>query len=136
MERTAKTWRGWKRWLVRAGLLFPLVAVAVYVGISLAVAAGVHAAEEAALREFPGDPVTALIAYVDTSTHSVSERNRAVWALGQLGDHRALPFLEKHITGGKCRHDRELCQYELQKAARLCRGGSNITALLWRHGVL
>lgn len=136
MERSSMTLKGWRRWLVRAGLSLGLVAVVAYVGISWAIGSAVHAAGEAATHEFPGDQVAALVAYVDSSSHTLSERNRAVWALGQLGDRRALPVLEKYITGGKCRHDRELCQHELAKAVRLCRGGSNLTALLWRHGTL
>jgi PBS lyase HEAT-like repeat len=136
MERPATTLTDWRRWLVRTGLLLAGVAVVLYVGISLAVASAVRAAGEAATREFPGDRIAALVAYADSPSHTLSERNRAVWALGQLGDRRALPVLEKYITGGKCRHDRELCQHELAKAVRLCRGGSNVTAFLWRRGSL
>ena len=109
--------------------------VAAYITISFMIASGVRAAETAALRETPGDPVVALIAYVDTPSHILRERNRAVWALGQLGDRRALPVLEKYFTGEPCRHDEALCQRELAKAIRLCRGGVNPTAFLWRHGI-
>jgi PBS lyase HEAT-like repeat-containing protein len=134
MERAATTVTNWRRWLVRAALSLAGVAVVLYVGVSLAVASGVRAAEEAAMRDFSGDRIVALVAYVDSASHTLAERNRAVWALGQLGDRRALPVLEKYVTGGKCRHDRELCQHELAKAVRLCRGGRNLTALLWRRG--
>jgi hypothetical protein len=104
--------------------------------MSVAIASGVRAAEEVAMREHPGDQISALRAYVDSPAHALSDRNRAIWALGQLGDPRALPVLEKYVTGGKCRHDQELCQHELAKAIRLCRGGANVTALVWRHGSL
>jgi hypothetical protein len=57
-----------------------------------------------------------------------------VWALGHLGDARALPVLESHYTGGPCDHSRLLCQRELEKAIRLSRGGLNLPALVWRHG--
>lgn len=97
-----------------------LAAVAL-VGSSWLIASGVHAATEAALRDHPGDRVLALVAYVDSPTHTLRERNRAVWALGRVGDPRALPILEKHFTRGNCDHARRLCQYELSKAIKLCR---------------
>lgn len=98
-----------------------VLAAVVFAGSSWLIASGVHAASEAALRDHPGDRVLALIAYVDSSTHTLRERNRAVWALGRVGDPRALPILEKHFTRGTCDHARRLCQYELSKAIKLCR---------------
>ena len=100
--------------LVLAALLFG--------GSSWLIAEGVQAVTEAALRAHPGDRVLALVAYVDSPTHTLRERNRAVWALGRVGDPRALPILEKHFTGDTCDHARRLCQYELRKAIELCRG--------------
>jgi len=75
-----------------------------------------------AMREFPGDEVDALAALVTSETRPLSERNRAVWALGQIGDGRALPALERLYTGVPCDHARYLCQYELKKAIEKCRG--------------
>jgi HEAT repeat protein len=88
--------------------------------IGWSIRAGV--AENAALaqHEFPGDRVEALIAYVDSDRHLFRERNHAVWALGQIGDSRALPVLLKHYTGAECQHDRFLCQRELKKAIEGC----------------
>ena len=132
----AMTHRSWKRWLVQGLGAAAALAVVASIVVSLMIASGVREARDMALREHRGDPVTALIAYVDTPRHSLGERNRAVWALGQLGDPRPLPVLEKHFTGGPCQHERALCQRELSKAIELCRGGTNVTALVWRHGSL
>lgn len=77
-----------------------------------------------AQREYPGDRVEALIAFVDADRHPLSERNRAVWALGQISDPRALPVLRKYYTGAECQHDRFLCQYELKKAIENCAGAN------------
>ena len=74
-----------------------------------------------AVREYPGDGVQALIAYVDTEGYPLADRNRAVWALGQLGDARATPTLESHYSGSQCDHTRRLCQHELKKAIDLIR---------------
>jgi hypothetical protein len=110
--------------------------VVAFAAVSWVIGTDVRAARDAALAAHPGDQVEALVAFVETPTHGLQERNRAVWALGQLGDVRALPMLEKHYTGEPCDHDRELCQRELGKALELCRGGVNLTALVWRHGSL
>jgi hypothetical protein len=119
--------------LVRRAIFSTLVLIAaLFVGTAWAIGSGVHAATEAAVHDQPGDRVLALMAYVESPQHPLRTRNRAVWALGQLGDPRALPVLEEQFTGGECDHDRLLCQHELRKAIRLCRGAKNISAWLWR----
>lgn len=70
----------------------------------------------------PGDDVAAMLEYVQTDSHSLRDRDLVVWALGQARDSRALPVLESYYTGDKCDHDRYLCQGELAKAMKLCRG--------------
>ena len=85
-----------------------------------------------AVREFPGDRIVALMTYVDSKNYGLRQRNRAVWALGQIGDERALTTLEKCYTGGPCDHESRLCQGELQKAIKLCKGSLNATAWLPR----
>jgi len=85
-----------------------------------------------ATQQYPGDRVEALIAYVKSENHSLRKRNLAVWALGQIGDERALPILTESYTGGPCDHDNLLCQGELQKAIKKCKGSLNATAWLPR----
>ena len=76
-----------------------------------------------AMDDNPGvDRVEALIAIVDSAAYTPEERTKAVWALGQLKDPRALPVLESHYTGEPCDHERRICQYELKKAILKCRG--------------
>lgn len=133
----AQTSRGkWTRCLGWSLAVLGALAITTFIAVSLMIGSDVRAAEKAALREHPGDPVAALIAYADTTEHGLRERNRAVWALGQLGSPRALPVLEKYFTGGPCHRERELCQRELSKAIELCRGGMNATAIVWRPGSL
>lgn len=67
------------------------------------------------------EPVAALLVWIQAPTHSIEERNRGVWALGQMGDQRALPVLEQYYHGGTCDHENELCQRELEKAIKLIR---------------
>ena len=109
---------------------------AFYLGSSYVIGRQVNEAVAHARATHPGDPVTALLSVVDSPDVSVIEKNTAVWALGQLGDERALGVLEALVTGGECDHTRHVCQHELEKAIRLCRGERNIGALVWRHGDL
>jgi hypothetical protein len=104
-----------------------------FFAICSAIGSGVRTVSAEALQEQTGDNVLALIAYVESEKHTLKERNRAVWALGQLGDPRALTVLKKYYTGPPCDHEHALCQKELSKAINLCKGGTNITAIFWRN---
>lgn len=117
-------------------LLIPLaVVLAVYVGIGVWIGNDVRAVSRAAQARCQGAPVVALCALAADPEVGHDLRNRAVWALGQLGDPAALPVLEPLYTGAACAHDGGLCQHELRKAIIACRGGLNLTALVWRHGL-
>jgi hypothetical protein len=115
-----------------SGFIAALLLIA-FVFISLRIGAEVYAASAIAMQNHQGDRVEALMRYVEDTTHSLRERNRAVWALGQLGDRRALPVLRKHYSGKPCDHANALCQRELGKAIELLEGGVNATALVWRR---
>ncbi len=82
-----------------------------------------HCAAETATRAqavHGGDRVEALMAFAASEEHPLQARNRAVWALGRLGDARARPLLDALYTGAECDHARFVCQYEIEKArARL-----------------
>lgn len=89
-----------------------------------------------AQEQYGGSCVEALMTYLeDENGHNLRERDGAVWTLGQLGDRRALPLLKKYYTGEECRHDKFLCQRELEKAIKLVEGGFNATAWMWRRGL-
>lgn len=108
------------------------VLLVLYGFVSWSIGSGVKKISVKASSEYPGDKINALMAFVSSEKHSFQEKNRAVWALGQLGDKRALPVLEKYYTGQPCDHSKYLCQSELKKAIRLLRSGKNITAWIWR----
>ena len=112
-----------------SSLAFLLVAV---VMICFSIRSGVKDISAEAASLYPGDRVEALIAYVDSKNDSLRQRDRAVWALGRIGDRRALPVLKQYYTGGPCDHDNCLCQHELQKAIKLCEGSLNAAAWLPR----
>ena len=125
--------RGWVK------LLFSAVALVVSLGFIGFVAASVYIRSEAratgewARQRHAGDAVEALVACVEDSALGFKERNRAIWALGQLGERSALPALRGLHTGQPCDHAHTLCQHELDKAIRLIDGGLNVTTWLWRE---
>ncbi len=90
---------------------------------------------ELAQTKYGGECVDALMNLVADQS-SQQGKNTAIWALGQLGDKKALPFLEKYNTGEPL-SDREkwsegISQYELRKAIKLLDNGLNISAFVWR----
>jgi hypothetical protein len=109
-----------KKALLAAGALV-VVAVLAVPAISHRIDVAVEDLVAEATELHPGAPVDALVACVRDGSLDLRMRNRCVWALGRLGDGRALPVLESHHHGGRCDHDRELCQRELGKAIRACR---------------
>lgn len=83
--------------------------------------------------------VEALILTLDDEKQGFRTRNHAIWALGQFGDNRALPVLQKYYTGNiPAREplDETISQYELKKAINLASGGNNLLAWLWRLSLI
>jgi hypothetical protein len=91
-----------------------------------------------AQAKYQGDCVEALIDLLNDEGQSFAAKNSAIWALGQLGDQRALATLRSYYTGNI--PDREslsesLSQYELKKAIHLTSGGINIASWLWKFNL-
>jgi hypothetical protein len=81
----------------------------------------------------PRDDVAALVDFMNSPEHSLHDRNhKAIWTLGRLRDPKVLPALESIYTGESCDHENQLCQYELEKAIRLC-GGTPIPPRKTEH---
>lgn len=89
-------------------------------------------------RQYGGDCVQALSAVVADESNSFRQRNSAVWALGMIGDPRALELLQSHYTGDIPEReplDDVLSQYELKKAIHQVSGGVNIVRWIWIGGL-
>jgi len=116
-----------------------LACVAVITLLSLSIELGLRQVCEAATQEFPGDKVDAVMMSVESTQygyddHLYSANNRAFWALGQLGDPRALPFLRNLYTGERCDHESNLCQGEIKEAIQKLEGHQfNLPSFLWRR---
>ncbi len=86
--------------------------------------------------KYQSDCVTSLSALVEDESMPFRQRNSAIWALGQLGDSKALPTLEKYYTGiipAREALDQGISQYELQKAIKMAKGGLNLSKLFWSY---
>lgn len=121
-----------KRVLVYGVLSCLVFVLVMFVAVCFNIRSAVQEMSAEATKECPGNRVEALIAYVSSENHSLKKRNRAVWALGQIGDKSALAVLESFYTGGDCDHEKHLCQSELRHAIYGCKGGLNLTAWLRR----
>ena len=92
------------------------------------------AAEDA----YGGDCVEALSIQLRDESLDYGARNTTTWALGQIGDQRALPVLESLFSGqvpARESWEGELSQYELRKAMRLIKSGFNLTHWAWRFSL-
>lgn len=81
-----------------------------------------------------GNCVEALISQLEDTHQSINDRNDAIWALGKLGDKRALPVLKKYYNDtilSKEQSDKSLNQYELEKAIKNTNSEISITRFLW-----
>jgi len=91
-----------------------------------------------AISHYGGDCVEALSAQLLDESLDYGTRNSTTWALGEIGDRRALPVLESLFTGDIPAHgswDGSLSQYEMQKAIKLIKSGFNLTHWAWRFNM-
>ncbi len=140
-EMSLKSTSRLRRVLLKGTLIVLLACVVVIILFSLWIELHVKKTCEMAERKYPGDKVEALIMFVQSkensyNAHRYSANNHAFWALGQLGDKRALPFLRNLLTGKPCDHETNLCQGEIKEAVqKLERNQFNLPKFLFR-GVL
>jgi hypothetical protein len=130
-----------RRILLKGTPILLLVCATAIVLFSLSIELGVKQVCVMATRAYPGDKVDALMRCVEPNETSYdaqvySENNHVFWALGQLGDKRALPFLRDLLTDEPCDHETNLCQDELMESIQKLEGNRfNLPAFLWR-GIL
>ena len=91
---------------------------------------GVQLYTNEAQAVYGGDAVGALIALVEDESASFEQRNSAIWALGQLGNARALPTLTQLNTAEKQEPPYDstsyIIQYSVEKAIKQINGFSLI----------
>jgi HEAT repeat protein len=95
---------------------------------------GVQNIAREAQATYAGGPVVALIALVEDEQALFEQRNTAIWALGQIGDRRALPVLEGLHTD-EVQHPpydstSYIVQYSVEKALKQING---FTVTKWMY---
>jgi hypothetical protein len=97
---------------------------------------GVNDMCEAATSRYGGDNVEALMALIESKNASLREKNRAIWALGQIGDKRALPLLRRldtdEIQAKPYNPDHYIVQYRVEKAIRQIQSRFTLTRWMYR----
>ncbi len=127
--------------LLKGTLIVLLTCVVVIILFSLWIELHLKKICAMATQKYPGDKVEALMMIVETKENTYradiySANNHTFWALGQLGDKRALPFLKNLLTDEPCDHETNLCQGEIKEAIqKLEKNQFNLPKFLWR-GVL
>src|SRR3990167_95376 len=117
---------------------FTLFFFSLFVIIGLIIGRAVSNQCYEAIKVNSGDLISALIMVLNDDNNGFRERNSAVWALGQLGDKRALPYLKQYYSGNIAKKeslDKGISQLELKKAIDLTSGGINITSIFWRNSL-
>ena len=109
--------------------------ILVYLVCCWIIFSGVKSITTQATEEFRLTPVQSLIAVIESNKFGFEKKNDAIWALGQIGDKKALPILEQIFTDKiekHCNRSENICQYEVQKAIKFCR--SNFIVTRWMYG--
>ncbi len=111
-----------------SGIVIVLVLFVFILGLNF-IGYGVKEQCKIAQDRHDGDCVEALMQCVDDEDNGYYSRNSAIWALGQLGDERALPILKKYYTGytgERTNRNTTLAQLELKRAIGYMEGNLNI----------
>lgn len=124
-----------KRPKPKTSILILILTLAVLYGYgSHLIFSGVQKIAREAQAAYSGEPVVALIARVEDDQASFEQRNSAIWALGQIGDKRALPVLEGLDTD-EVQHPpydstSYIVQYSVEKALKQING---FTVTKWMY---
>jgi hypothetical protein len=123
------------------GLLLAAVVALVAVGLLALHLSRQRALDEISARARLGQArnlsrVDALIRLAAAEDAPLPQRNRAIWALGEIGDRQALPALAALHRQEECDHSRLVCQREVRKAIRKIRGEMSLrhfAGRIWRR---
>jgi hypothetical protein len=113
-----------------------LLLTAVLFGVSLLqIYQGVSEICTFATDRYPGDHIEALIALTADEDAPFADRNRAIWALGQIGDERALSLLKRldtpEIQEKPYDSNSFIVQYSVEKA--IDQINSNFVVTRWMY---
>ena len=86
------------------------------------------------MQEYQKDCTESLIEVIKSEDYTFNEKNGAVWAIGQIADKKAIPFLEElsetALYEEPCKLSESICGFEVQKAIKWCTKG-NVTSWMY-----
>lgn len=113
-------------------VLAVVLAAAAYAVLSWERSRAIKAVCVTAQMDFDGPRVEALVAYMNSDSTDLAQKNWAIWVLGELRDDRALPALLALSGSEICDHDWYVCQYEISKAIKKIQGDT-INPFFWQR---
>ncbi|MBN2088194.1 HEAT repeat domain-containing protein [candidate division KSB1 bacterium] len=127
--------KNWKKLLLRGSLAVLFVLIVVFAGASYIIINEVETICFKTQKMFPGDAVESLTSALKSENLSIREKNQVIWALGEIGDKRAIPVLRTLETGEMCDKpcdtNQKICQYGIRKSIRFCEG-INVIRPVWQ----
>lgn len=122
---------------VLTGLIVACAIVAILFAVTMyQIFSSVRGLCMAATAGHAGDSVEALIALVESDSASFREKNQAIWALGQIGDDRALPLLKRldtdEVQSKPYNADAYIVQYSVEKAIHHIESRFSLTRWMYR----
>jgi len=119
-----------KKWIKISGTALFSVFILTLLSVTYYVESEVQETCKMAVSMYPGDKVEALIKVAESQSSCTKDKSRALWALGQLGDIQALPYLMENFDGIE---ETDICIYEAQFAIEKITDESfNLPRFLWR----
>jgi hypothetical protein len=110
--------------------LFFIIFIIVLLVVTYKVESQVQETCKMAVSVYPGDNIQALINVIKNENTCTRDKSKALWALGQLGDKKALPYLIENFNGIE---ETDICIYEAQFAIEKIKNESfNLPGFLWR----
>jgi hypothetical protein len=110
--------------------LFFIIFIIVLLVVTYKVESQVQEICKMAVSVYPGDNIQALINVIKNENTCTRDKSKALWALGQLGDKKALPYLIENFNGIE---ETDICIYEAQFAIEKIKNESfNLPGFLWR----
>lgn len=112
-------------------LFFSIVVVVTFTSMHSSVSKTCNIAQE---KYSNTNCVDSMILILESDDTSFSDKNKAIWVLGQLADKRALPTLKTLYKDGSTVNeplDKNINNYELSKAIRWCER-ENLTSWMYK----
>lgn len=125
-----------RRRLVTGVVIVGIILACLFAASMYQIFSGVRSTCRYATQHYPGDNVEALLALVGSKDASFRRKNQAIWALGQIGDERALPLLRSLDTeeaqSKPYNADSYIVQYSVEKAIHQIESGFTLTRWMYR----